>query len=116
MKPGIPIIAGMMAFTVVMAMLFLCLLVKFPKCVFATMMVLGFLLLGAITALLFYVGALAPAIIMCVFMGIIFIILCCTYKKIKTGIALLNIASKFLAEMPSTFLAPVFIMIFILTF
>lgn len=86
-----------MAFTVVMAALFLCLLVKFPKCIFVSMLIFGFLLIGAITALLFYIGALVPAIIMCVLMGILLLILCCTYKKIKTGIALLNIASKFLA-------------------
>lgn len=106
----------MMALTVIMAMLFLCLLVRFPQCVFVTMLVLGFLLLGAVTALLFYIGALVPAIIMCVIIGVMVIILCCTFKKIKTGIALLNIASRFLSEMPSTFLAPIFILIFILTF
>ena len=106
----------MMGLTVMMAILFLCLLVRFPKCIFITMLILGALLMGTITALLFYVGALVPAIILCVLSFVLVVVLICTFKKIRTGIVLLNIASKFLLEKPSTFLAPVFVMIFILVF
>lgn len=72
--------------------------------------------MGTITALLFYVGALVLAIILCVLSFVLVVVLICTFKKIRTGIVLLNIASKFLLEKPSTFLAPVFVMIFILVF
>ena len=106
----------MMGLTVMMAILFLCLLVRFPKCIFITMLILGALLMGTITALLFYVGALVPAIILCVLSFVLVVVLICTFKKIRTGIVSLNIASKFLLEKPSTFLAPVFVMIFILVF
>lgn len=116
LKPGLPVIIGMMALTVVMAVLFLCLLVRFPKCIFVTMLILGALLMGTITALLFYVGALVPAIVLCVLSFVLVVVLCCTFRKIRTGIVLLNIASRFLMEKTSTFLAPVFVMIFILVF
>ena len=96
-----------------MAILFLCLLVRFPKCVFITMLILGAALMGTITALLFYIGALIPAIIMCILSFVLVVVLLCSFNKIRTGIVLLNVASKFLLEKPSTFLAPVFVMIFI---
>ena len=106
----------MMTLTIFMAIIFLFLLVKFPKCIFATMLVLGGLLIAAITVLLFYIGALVPAIIMCVIFVVLICILACTFKKIITGIVLLNIASKFLMEKPSTFIAPIFTLIFVLAF
>lgn len=72
--------------------------------------------MGTITALLFYIGALIPAIIMCILSFVLVVVLLCSFNKIRTGIVLLNVASKFLLEKPSTFLAPVFVMIFIVVF
>lgn len=116
LKPAIPVIAGMMGLSIIMAVVFLCFLVRFPKCVFIFMMVLGVLLLIAITALLFYVRAFAAAIILCVLIIALVGVLFCTFPKLKTGLILLNIASKFLSERPSVFVAPVFVLIFIVVF
>jgi len=60
------------------------------------MLFIGFILFAGVAGILFYIGALIPAIIMTVLITILVIILCCTWKKIKTGLVLLNIASKFL--------------------
>ena len=64
MKPAIPVISGMMGLTLLMAVLFLFLLVKFPYCIFVSMLFIGTFLIGAVTALLFYIKELLPAIIM----------------------------------------------------
>ncbi len=116
MKPAIPVISGMMGLTLLMAVLFLFLLVKFPYCIFVSMLIIGTVLIGTVTALLFYIKALVPAIIMCILCFILFCVLACTFRKIKTGIVLLNIASKFLLAKPFTFLAPAFTLIFVVVF
>lgn len=116
LKPGIPIIVGMMALSFVMAVLFLCLLVRFPACVFVVMLVLGVGMFAAVTGLLFYAQAWLPAVVMCVLFVLLVVVLCCTFKKIRIGLVLLKIASRLLIEKPSIFLAPIFVMIFIISF
>lgn len=116
LKPGIPIIIGMMALSFLMSIVFLCLLTRFPTCIFITMLILGAILFAAVTVLLFYAQALIPAIIMCILFILLIIVLCCTFNKIRTGLVLLKIASRLLAEKPSIFLAPIFVMIFIIAF
>ena len=116
MKPAIPIMAGMMTFTVVMALLFLLLLAKFPKCIFIFMLILGAVLMGAITFLFFYIRSFVPAIVMCVVSGLLILVVCCSLKRVMTGFALLNIASRFLSERPSTFVAPIVVLFFIVVF
>ena len=83
-----------MSLTVIMALMFLFLLVKFPKCIFGFMLILGGLVIGAL----------------------LIIVVCCSMKRVMTGFALLNVASKFLSEKPSTFVAPIVVLFFIVVF
>lgn len=115
-KPAIPIIICMMGFSILMAAVFLFLIVKFPKFVFIFMLVLGLAFFSSVTALLFYIEAFVPAIILCVIIGLLLFILICTWKKIKTGLALLSVASKFLIERPGVIFAPIAVLLFVIVF
>lgn len=106
----------MMSLTVIMALMFLFLLVKFPKCIFGFMLILGGLVIGALAFLFFYIRSFVPAIIMCVVGALLIIVVCCSMKRVMTGFALLNVASKFLSEKPSTFVAPIVVLFFIIVF
>jgi hypothetical protein len=116
LKPGIPIILAMIALSVVLAILFLCLLVKFPKCIFYTMLIVGAILIIALSILFFTMGQYVAGgigLAILVFYGIF---LYCFKDQMMTGIMLLETASDFVMEKPSVFLAPIILGIVVFAF
>ena len=113
LKPGLPVIVGMCVFAVILAVLFLCLILKFPKCMFYTMLAVGALLILALAVILvisqqFVGGAIFFGIFLLYILAIY-----CSRDKIRIGTVLLETAARFVAEKPTVFLAP-FVILFIL--
>lgn len=116
MRLTFPIIGSMMAIAVVIAFALLCLLVAFPTCIFVTMLGLGFLAIIGVTAIFFYLSCWIMAINLSILIGILAFILAYAHKKIKIGLALLNLSSKFLKLTPSLFMTPICMLILMITF
>jgi hypothetical protein len=113
LKPGIPVIIGMIVLSVVLAVVFLCLIIKFPSCMFYSMLILGAILILALAILLFVVGSVAGGVIFLVILLIYLLVIWCSRDKIKIGIVLLETAARFLSEKPTVFLAPLFVMLIV---
>lgn len=116
LKPGIPIILGMIVFALLLAILFLVLLVKFPKCVFYTMLILGGLLLLGLSILLFSFQQYAAAGIILFIFLLYLLFLYCSREQIRVGIVLLETAATFIAEKPSVIIAPFSILFIVIIF
>lgn len=106
----------MIALSVVLAIAFLCLMVKFPTCMFYTMLGLGAVLILALAILLFVAESIVGGIIFLVIFLIYLLVLFCAREKIRVGIALLETASRFLMEKPTVFLAPFALFIAVIIF
>jgi hypothetical protein len=89
LSPGIPIILAMIAFSVILATIFLCLLVKFPKCIFYTMLIAGAILIIALAVLLFSMNQIVAGIIVLAVLIFYGVFLYCFKDQLKTGIMLL---------------------------
>lgn len=110
------IICAMIAISVVIALAALCLLVAFPSCIFVTMLFLGFIAIMGVTAIFFYLSCWILAIKLTISIGVLAYILAYSRKKVKIGLALLNISSKFLKLTPTLFLTPICLLILVITF
>lgn len=116
LKNSIPIIAGLILFSIVLSLLFLILLIKFPKPMFYGMCILALLTFLAVTVACFIVQAYPMAIIMLLMILIYACVFYCARDKIPEGIILMKVANKFISQRPSIFLAPLFVMIFVILF
>lgn len=116
LKPGIPVIVGMVLLSIVLAIVFLLLLVKFPKCVFYTMLILGALLILALAVGMFLaqnpIGGGVVLALLVVYAAAIY----CSREKIQAGVVLLETAANFIAERPSVFIAPIALLMIIVAF
>lgn len=95
LKPGIPIIVGMVVFSVILSIVYLCLIVKFPKCMFYAMLVLGALLILALSVILFITGSIAGGAIFLAMFLLYLLAVWCSRDKIRVGIVLLETAARF---------------------
>ena len=84
-----PVIVGMIVFSVILSVVFLFLLVKFPKCMFYTMLALGAVLFIGLAVLLFVMGSVVGGIVMVVMLLIYAAFVYCSRDKLRVGIVLL---------------------------
>lgn len=73
----------------VLSVVFLLLLVKFPTCMFYTMLAVGAILFIGLAVLLFVMGEVAGGIVIVVLLLIYAAFLYCSRDKIRVGIVLL---------------------------
>lgn len=106
----------MIVFSLILSILYLCLIVKCPKCMFYAMLVLGALLVLALSIVLFIAGSIAGGAIFLAIFVLYLVMVYCSREKIRIGIVLLETAAKFVAEKPSVFLAPFAIFIVVALF
>ena len=106
----------MIALAFALSIAFMCLLAKFPKCMFYSMLILTALVLVILMILLFAAGAIVGGVIILVMLLIYGCLLFCARDKIRIGITLLETASNFLLEKPSVYCAPIFVAFFLLIF
>lgn len=97
LKPGIPVIVGMVLLSIVLAIVFLLLLVKFPKCVFYTMLVLGALLLLALAVGMFLAQNPIGGGVVLAMLVVYALVIYCSREKIQVGIVLLETAARFIS-------------------
>ena len=116
LKPAIPAIASMIALSVVLAIVFLLLLMKFPKCMFYTMLAVTTLLMIVLAIVCFAQGIIVMGIIILVALFFFGCFLYCCRDQIEIGIVLLGLASRFIKEKPTVLLSPFFMMIFVIIF
>lgn len=105
-----------MVLAVVLALALLCLLVVIPTCIFVTMLLLGFLAIISVTAIFFYLKCWIMAINLTILVVLLAFILAYSHKKIKIGLALLKLSSKFLKQTPSLYMTPICLLILIIAF
>lgn len=102
------IIIGMFVLSFVMSIVFLLLVKKFTKCMVYTLIVLFYL---AVIALI-VIGAINGYWWMVIVFGITLLIttcmLCCFKERIRVGILLMQVASQFISEKPSVYVAPLY--------
>lgn len=77
-----------------------------------TMLTLSFVVMAALAILGLVFNAVALTVVMLGIMLVYALVLFCFRKKIKIGIVLVKVASKFIMEKPSIFIAPVLNIIF----
>ena len=106
----------MIAFAMVLALLFLFLLVKFPKPMFYGMCFITAAILIGIVIVSFVVGAYFVGIIALVILALYACVYFCSRDKIAEGIVLMQVACKFISQKPSIFLIPFFMMLFVVVF
>ena len=116
LKPAVPVIIGMIALAVVTAVMFLVLLMKFPECMFYTMLAISAILMVVLIIILVATANYIAAIILAVIFLVFACVLLCNQEKIRIGIVLLYTAASFLSEKKTVFLAPFFMLIFVLLF
>lgn len=116
MKPAIPTIIGMIILSIILAIVFMCLLSKFPKCMFYSMLAFTAIVLIVLTIVMFVSGAIVVGVILLILLLLYGCFLCCSREQIKIGIVLLDTAADFLLEQPSVFCAPIFLTFFVLIF
>ena len=102
----------MVALSVVLAVAFQCLLIKFPQCMFYAMLILGGIFMIALAIIMIIAGGIAGGIVFGVITIIYFVVIFCNKNQIRIGTVLLETASRFILEKPSVFMVP-FIMLFI---
>lgn len=106
------IIVGMFFFSIALAIIFVLLLKNFPKCMIYSMIGLIFcvyvalIILGIINQIWWMVIVFGITII------ITAILLYCFRNQLQTGILLLYVATTFLSDKPSAYLAPLYPLIF----
>lgn len=83
---------------------------------FYTMLVLGAVMILALTILLFVSGSPIGGGIMAAMLVFYVIMIYCSKEKIRIGIVLLETAANFLIEKPSVFIAPFFMVIIVFLF
>ena len=89
MKPAVPSIIGMIALAFVLSLAFMCLLAKFPKCMFYSMLAFTAIVLIILVILMFVAGAVVGGVILLVILLIYGCFLYCARDKIRIGITLL---------------------------
>lgn len=99
----------MTVFSIVLSIIFLCLMSRFPKCMLYSMIGISALVLVTVIVLgivsqLFVISLMAFFLL--AFMACF---LCCIREQIKTGIVLLKVTGDFLQEKPSVFFAPILV-------
>lgn len=116
LKPGIPVIVGMIVLSIVLAVAFQCLLLKFPKCMFYTMLILGGVFMLVLAIIMVIAGALAGGIIFAIVTIIYFIVVFCNKSQIRVGSVLLQTSARFILERPSVFIIPFIMLLIVLAF
>ena len=106
----------MIALAFALSIAFMCLLAKFPKCMFYSMLVFTAIVLVILMILLFAAGATVGGVVILVILLIYGCFLFCVRDQIRIGITLLETASNFLLEKPSVYCAPIFVTFFVLIF
>lgn len=110
------IIVGMFFFSIALAMVFVFLLKKFPKCMVYSMIVLIYLVfitlivLGIINSIWWMVITFAVTLL------VMSCMLFCFRDKIRTGILLLEVTTTFMTEKPSVVIAPLYPLVFSIIF
>lgn len=106
------IIVAMFFLSIVLAIGYILLIKNFPKCMIYSMILLFYLVLVALIVL----GIINQIWWMVITFGVIILIttciLFCFRDRIVTGIILLKVASSFISEKPSVYLAPFYPLIF----
>lgn len=106
------IIVGMFFFSLALSIFFVLMLKFFPRCMVYSMIgsifcvYIALIVLGIINNIWWMVIVFAITIV------ITGIMLWCFWSRIKTGILLLNVATTFLTEKPSAYLAPLYPLFF----
>jgi hypothetical protein len=106
----------MLGLAVVLSIASLCLLTALPRFTLIFMIIFGILATIGVSGLFFYIGYFLPAAIVLAIAFIILLVILCSFKKIKIGLSLLSIASKFLKSRPSLYVSPFVLLIFISPF
>lgn len=96
LKSGIPVIIGMIVLSIVLAVAFQCLLLKFPKCMFYTMLILGGVFMIVLAIIMIYAGVIAGGVIFGLITIIYFIVVFCNQNQIRIGTVLLETAARFI--------------------
>ena len=78
LKPAIPTIVGMIALAIVLSIIFMCMLSRFPKCMFYTMLIFTAIILIALTIAMFVAGSVVGGIILLIVLLIYGCFLCCS--------------------------------------
>lgn len=79
----------------------------FPKPMVYFMIVLSMGTIATLALLGLFTGNLGLAISMGVTFLIYGLLLCCLWKKLHTGIAMISVATKFMSDKPTVFLSPI---------
>ena len=116
LKPAIPTIVGMIGLAIVLSIIFMCMLSRFPKCMFYTMLILTAILLIALIIAMFAAGSIVGGVLLLIVLLIYGCFLCCCREEIRVGIVLLETSANFLLEKPSVYCAPIFITFFVIIF
>ena len=116
MKHIIGIVGGMLAFTFILAIVFLILVSKFPKCMIYTGLVLAAIILVALGIALLASGVIIGAVMIFGLLALSACLLYCFREQLEQGIVLLKVTGDFLLEKPTVFLAPFFVGIFVVIF
>lgn len=110
------IIVGMFFLSLILAVGFIFLVKKFPKCMIYSMIVAFYLILVALIVLGIINGIWWLVITFGVMLLVTSCILFCFRDRIVTGIILLRVSANFISEKPSVYLAPLYPLIFAVIF
>lgn len=116
LKSALPIIISMVGLAIILSVIFLVLLIKFPRCMFYTMLAVALILITALMVLMFYSGVIIAGIVLLLMLLGFGCFLFCVRGKIRAGVVLLNTASKFIGAKPTVLLAPFLVLFFVLLF
>lgn len=94
----------------------MCLLSRFPKCMFYTMLIFTAVILVALMIMMFVAGAVVVGILLLIVLLIYACFLYCSREQIRIGIVLLETSTNFLLEKPGVFMAPIVVTLFVLVF
>lgn len=109
-------IIGMLVLSILIAIIFVLLLKKFPACMVYGMIALIFIVLIAVIILGFVVSNYWLSIICVVILLFLALFLFCYREKLKLGILLLEVAADFITEKPTVYIAPLYPLIMSLLF
>lgn len=87
----------MIVLSVVLSLLFLLLLIKFPKCMFYSMLIFGGLLILALAIIMFIAGSYVGGALILVLFLIFAVVMYCNRDKIQIGVVLLETAARFIS-------------------
>lgn len=110
------IIVAMFFLSLVLAIIFLFMVKKFPKCMIYSLIIVFYLVLIALIILGIVNGIWWMVATFGVILLVISCVLYCFRSRILTGILLLKVAADFISERPSVYLAPLYPLVFAIIF